>query len=71
MNSSRRTIASAVGSDYSAMLEEMKDIEVMGTKVGDIKDIDSMTPGQLYDETYIRILKGTIKELQLRLEELS
>ena len=66
---SRGTIAAAVDSDYCAMLDGMKGIEVLAAKVGAIEGIEGMTPGQLYDETYRRVLIGTIKELELRLEE--
>ena len=63
------TIACAIEKDFSDMLEEMKGLENMARGIGTIDDIGSLTPGQLYDETYRRILEGTIKKLKQKLEE--
>ena len=64
------SVAGHIAKDYDEFLEGMKGIENVGP-IGIIDDINSLTPGQLYDETYRRILTNAIANLNKKLEEFS
>lgn len=64
------SIAAHLTKDYDEFLESLKGAENVGP-IGVIDNINSLTPGQLYDETYRRILKNAIAALNKKLEEFS
>ncbi len=68
-SNSKGVVADAIKTDFALMLDGMKGLENMGKALGVMNDVNNMTPGQLYDETYRRILKNAITRFTKKLEE--